>query len=220
MRNHNFNFLFWSLIFMVLFIPSSKPQSNSDTEKKIKNAGLLELPRFLNNIPAGLEKQFGFENRAQFNKITAGRPLRHYALSDESSGNNKEISIVPGNEWFLPLMVNNKYVALLTVSGEGDKFSAVDFGAGDLAAELNFYKTEIENQNNNPGNLRVYKIQGDILMIATKEKPDKVNLVYPLKSSQAAFNLDSVRGKHITFPELQTLIREKLDQITDQNSKQ
>ncbi len=195
MSNHNFNCLFLSLIFIILFIPSSKPQSNSDTEKKIKNTGLLELSRFLNNIPVGLEKQFGFETRAQFNRITAGRPLRLYVLSEESSGNNKEISIVPGNEWFLPLMVNNKFIALLTVSGEGDKFSAVDFGAGDLAAELNFHKSEIENQNNNPGILRVYKMQGDILIITSKEKPDKVNLVYPLKSAQASFNSDSVRGQ-------------------------
>lgn len=207
-----------SVLACLLTIPINS-QDNRETDKRIKNAGMQDLATFLNKIPIGHERDYGFDNRDQFNQITPGNPIRLYCLPDESGDiNNTDNAISPRNEWFLPLIVNNKYVALLTVSREGNNFTAVDFGAKDLATELNTHKFQIENLNDGTGLLRVYNIQSDFLMVTVKGKPDKINSIYPLMSARTALKLDLSRNYKMTVKETKSLISEKLSRVNNHKS--
>ena len=145
-----------------------------------------ELKSYLQKIPYGQEHFFGFENRNEFSQSKIGVPVEVLTLSenffdDEKILKDKNYFISTGN-WRVPVIVNNKYKALLTVSTENNKWRIVKIGAKGLATELDRFK------QNHPSNtdikiLRVFQLKGDFILTSN-------NSIYPLTSASKGLLVD------------------------------
>lgn len=98
----------------------------------VKEAALANASAFLQLIPEGQEKEYGFENRSDFSKVKVEVPFETYYMQYKEN----KLGFVSGNEWRVPLSVDGKYVALLTVVFNQGKAEVVDFGASVLAQKL------------------------------------------------------------------------------------
>lgn len=98
----------------------------------VKEAARENASTFLQLIPQGQEKEYGFDNRNDFSRIRIEEPFQLYYMSY----NENKLGFVPANEWRVPVSVDGKYVALLTVAFYEGKAELVDFGANVLAQKL------------------------------------------------------------------------------------
>ena len=146
-----------------------------------------ELHSYLQKIPLGQEHLFGFNNREEFSQSKTGLPYEVFTLSanffeNEKIEESKNYIISTGN-WRVPIIVNNKYKALLTVSKENNKWRIVKIGAKGLATELDKFK------QNHPSItdvkiLRIFQLKGDFILSSQ-------NLIYPLSSGSKALLIDA-----------------------------
>jgi hypothetical protein len=207
--------LFWLVIFSMILINSFSflfAQSSGITEKEIKDIARVESVNFLNDIPAGQEVLYGFDNRGQFKYVTIGRPVQIVSLSAESfpvGANNVDLKIVPTEEWFVPLIVGKTIKAIITVAKHQGKYQAVDFGAKDLAQELNSFPDITDESNNVISILRVYRLQSDFLITSQNNKPEQ-KVIIPLKSAQTALLNDVSCKSRLTEKETLYLLKDKL----------
>jgi hypothetical protein len=204
--------------FVILFISLINPlsflfaQNSGITEKGIKDIAKVESANFLNDIPVGQEVLYGFDNRGQFKSVTIGRPIQIVSLSAESfsdSANNIDLKIVPTEEWFVPLIVGKTIKAIITVAKHQGKYQAVDFGAKDLAQELNSFSDITGGSNNVISILRVYRLQSDFLTISPNNKPEQ-KVIIPLMSAQTALSNDVSCKSRLTEKETLYLLKNKL----------
>ena len=121
----------WKLILIIFFF-GFKLNSFSQNET-IKTTLIKKLPVFLNNIPNGNEKEFGFKDRTQFDLISIGDPIQ---LATLKSNLSKDSFINYTNQWRVPIIVNNQYVLLATVSNKNELYELEDIGGSLLALEI------------------------------------------------------------------------------------
>ena len=138
-----------------------------------------ELYNYLNKIPLGQEKMFGFNDRGEFSKAEIGVPYEVYTLNpdffnDDTISINKSY-VVTTNNWRVPVVVDNQNRALLTISKYNNNWAVVKFGATGLANELEIFEV------NHPSTselkiLRVFQITSDFILTSH-------NKLYPLSSA-------------------------------------
>jgi len=101
---------------------------------KIMNYVRDNYAEILEQIPEGKENMFGFENREAFKNCEIGIPINVLRIVNE-------VEVEKTNSWRIPLVINGKYIILLTVSAVNQNYEIVDVG-GRLLAE------RIDNYNN------------------------------------------------------------------------
>ena len=160
-----------------------------------------QLMDYLIKIPFGQEKMFGFNNREEFFQAKIGNPYEVFTLSkeffDDTNIKRDKSYIVSTGNWRVPIIVDNEYNALLTVSKENNKWSVVKIGAKGLANELEGF--EQNHLSINIRNiLRVFQIKGDFILTSN-------NKLYPLTSASNALLID--RNTSYSTYEILTLIK-------------
>lgn len=105
----------------------------------VTSAAQRDYKTFLHRIPEGDEAAYGFENRAEFEHVQVGTPLRVHTIDVDRSGPSPTVSeaIRPLNEWRVPLIVDEEQRALLTIVKGEAGYTTTDFGASGLASALN-----------------------------------------------------------------------------------
>lgn len=105
---------------------------------QIKAKAKLEVENYLQLIPEGQESEYGFTTRAEFGSVQIGEPYLMTMLyrSDEN------LMVLETNEYRVPLMVDNHFVALLTIKSTVEGLEVLDFGAARLARELQKFESE------------------------------------------------------------------------------
>lgn len=131
--------LYLSLFFGMSLSVQGQDRSTEMSADLVKEAAIENASSFLQLIPPGQEKDYGFESRTDFSKIKIEEPFQTYYMSYKQD----QLSFVEGNEWRVPLSVNGHYVALLTVAFNEGRAEVVDFGANRLAQKLQ----ELERQS-------------------------------------------------------------------------
>jgi hypothetical protein len=123
------NFLYFLLLLTTRLFPQ-----DSTLISKIKEEANLKSSYFLNLIPDGKEKDYGISARSDFSRVKTEEPYQTFYLSCKG----QSCSLVPGNEWRVPLSVDGNYVALLTIQMDAKSGhpEAVDFGANLLAQKF------------------------------------------------------------------------------------
>ncbi len=113
---------------------SAQPQNRvpEQSASLVKEAAIENASAFLQLIPEGQEKDYGFDNRNDFSKIKIEEPFQMYYMGYKEN----KLGFVKANEWRVPISVDGKYVALLTVAFYEGKAALVDFGANVLAQKL------------------------------------------------------------------------------------
>jgi len=210
------------IIFSIFFIYQSSflyAQNTGITEKEIRDIAREESMIFLNDIPVGQEVLYGFENRDQFKLVTIGKPLQIVSLSAESfpdDYNSADLKLIPKEEWFVPLIVQNTIKAIITVTKHQGRYQAVDFGAKDFAHELNSFPDVKGETNNIISILRVYRLQSDFLIISSEIKPNQ-NVIIPMVSAQIALLNDVSCKSRLTETETLYLLKDKLELLSNED---
>lgn len=128
-------------LLLLLFCSAKLFAKSEDLNYKIKAEALAKVSSFVNLIPQGRENEYGFSTRTEFSSIKVEEPYQAYYVSKEAN----ELALVPTN-WQVPLSVNGKYVALLTVELRSGKPEVVDFGGSVLAKKIQEF--EVLHPNN------------------------------------------------------------------------
>ena len=115
-----------------------------------------QIHLLIDNIPEANLSDYGFNNKAEFEKITFAPPIKIYTL--------KDTKIIFTTTWRVPVIIDNEYRSLLTIIKEDGVYKAVDYGACVLAKDFLAKKT-----NQTIGLLRVYELKSDFLMEANTQ---------------------------------------------------
>jgi ABC-type Na+ efflux pump permease subunit len=107
----------------------------SERNQKIYEVVERDLSSFLENIPAGFEKQHGFNSRAEFAQAKAGSIYRIYGVD----ANGK---VFTTDNYNLTVVVDNEYRAVLNISFADGKYQIQSVGGAQLAIELQAIEKE------------------------------------------------------------------------------
>ena len=130
--------------FLCLGLLTTAQNTKNNIKAELKATASQDLQYYLNLIPQGQEKEYGFNSRADFQKVSIGEPYQIFFVQRA----NDVLSFQDVKEWRVPLTVNGKYVALLTIVEKNGKTKVVDFGASKLAEKLQAFERLHKNENN------------------------------------------------------------------------
>ncbi len=203
--------IFILILFIHLFNNNLTGQNNAEAE--IRGIAIQSINQYLNKIPAGKEANYGFNNREEFSLAKAGKIYQVYTLNTAfflDSVLTGQNYLTSTGEWRLSITVNNEARALLSFVFRDKQWQAVDFGAAELAKDINNKESIalIKKYNNNL--LRVYQLNCDFLIngdITTKK-----NLkLYFLKSAETIINLKKSSNDYYDLDHILKTIKEKLN---------
>ncbi len=105
-------------------------QVNSIMDREtLKSQALIETLKYLNLIPIGQEREYGFHSREEFKQVSYGEPYQVYFVVRE----NGKVFFKATSDWRVPVKVADRSVALITVRVKNHTAEIIDFGATRLA---------------------------------------------------------------------------------------
>jgi len=201
-----------SLLLLLIFLMlQGYPQEN--TIQNLPAAVSGSLTEWLEKIPAGREAQYGFRNRSDFSRASLGVPVQVFTLDDAfftQPGTSPTLKST--GEWRIPVIVDGKNCALVTVVKINGDWKIVDLGAHVLAQELAAMQERFTPAQFSVIKLfRVYPLQSDFLFYADPmAAPGQVTLL-PLHS--ATLNIERLNESPVktrNLDEVAGMIRETL----------
>ncbi|MEI7983572.1 MAG: hypothetical protein WCI71_18130 [Bacteroidota bacterium] len=207
-----------SLIFL-LFLMVSAVYTQNKRNQEISRAVLPSLPKWLSVIPAGDETNYGFQNREEFSRADLGTPIEVFTLGDDfytQTGQTTRLSSL--GQWRIPVIVDQKNRAMVTVIKENSEWKIVDFGAAGLASELNDFENQLTaEQFQRLKMVRVYQPLSDFLFYNDPESnPDQIVLLPLLSASKYLENQGLQTKKTWTLEEVAKVLHRS---ISIQNQK-
>lgn len=133
---------------------------------------------FLEQIPAGEEKEYGFDDRNQINYAQLGEIFQTKTIRNDS--------IITVNEYRIMVYADHIAKGLLTVKKDKNGYSIVGFGANGIAADIQNQLKSQKILNPELVFIRIYSKQSDFLALKTKDIADRDATFYPLTSAQLA----------------------------------
>ncbi|MGB4850308.1 MAG: hypothetical protein WBP41_20450 [Saprospiraceae bacterium] len=174
------------VIFILLSILITGVNAQGETDK-IMAAAKEGLIPYLQQIPAGSEEKFGFNDRQQFSQTTLGMPYQVYLLNasfyDATIIEPYQEYIIPANEYRIPVEINGEYRCLLTVAKMNEQWQAVSIGASDLARNLD-HVDRIFSGEKHKILLRLLQLEAEVALV----HPDHMK-AFLLPSAFMAFQL-------------------------------
>lgn len=194
---------FSSLFLLPALLIASSPLVTAAENESIAVVAQRELPGFLAKIPAGMEANYGFTDRAEFARAKVGRPMPVYTVppvADEGAGGSDTSAEhpIPAGTWRVPVMVGPDVRALLTVEAQDGKMRVVDLGASSLAKEVDAF--DKAHPGKHRGLLRLEKFRCDYMMLGDSGAALENGEYHPLRSARMVFSDDS--SSHRTRKEL------------------
>ncbi len=171
------------------------------------------LKTYLAKIPAGSEKNYGFNSVDEFALAKVGAPIHLFTLAP--SFFSAETIVADRNyinsidQWLVPVMVNGECRAIVTVSKQDEGWKAVAFGSSFFATELN--KVLAENSGltgQSYALLRIYQLNCDFI-IQPNEGETSTWKVTPFTSAKKAFKLKDTNNAGYLLPEVYDMVKHK-----------
>lgn len=158
----SFSFTIFMFLFYITGFCQNKPLSLITNSQKdsILLAAKTKIHSFIDPIPEANINDYGFNSKSEFDKISFDNPIDIYILQDSL--------LVFTSTWRVPVVIDGKYAALLTIIKEKGVYQAVDFGAKVLANEIFVNKTP-----QTVGILRIYELQSDFLIENNTQNQNK-----------------------------------------------
>ena len=191
------------LLLTLLCLPIIVFGQQANQTKIVKNTANIQLDDYLNKIPVGKEKLFGFNDRDEFMEAEIGNAYEVFTVNTKFfEAENLAIEdsyITTTNNWRVVILVNNEYRALLTVSKENNEWQVVKLGAKGLANELNDFSQE-HPQLINSKILRVFQLKADFIVTSQ-------NIIYPLTSGKKGLLIDNPKDSNYSIHDILLLIK-------------
>lgn len=173
------------------------------------------LAGYLEQIPVGQESQYGFENRREFLRADLGSPLAVYGIRASVSDSLPAIDSLWNQPmelhmWRVPVTVDGKPRAFVTVESKDSVLSAGDFGASSLAQEIG--ALEDIGPTRRRAILRLEGLRCDVLVVGRIGKGLGEADYHPLRSARAVFGADtaSFRSRKNLFQSIHRMMRRNL----------
>ncbi|MEO6903617.1 MAG: hypothetical protein ABI315_10770 [Bacteroidia bacterium] len=159
------------------------PKNISNRNEKIYEVTSRELSSFLEIIPVGAEKQHGFDNREEFKRAVAGSIYTVVGIDADWNTFSTDI-------YNIPVIVDNQYKAVISVSYKDGVYNLETVGAAELASELE--KTEpVMASDHDYIMLNVYsRASSFVAYPAINTSPETANFI-PLASAKTGLNIAS-----------------------------
>lgn len=151
------------------------------TSSQVIESANSGVQSFLAMIPQGHEQEYGFANRSIFSKVEIGEPYQTYFVVKE----NEAVFFKETQLWRVPLVVDNQFLALLTVIVKDGVATVVDLGAARLAKELQYFETTHKGEKNERILVRNTYISKDFIA------PNFSQISSPSNNELRALNLQS-----------------------------
>lgn len=172
----------------LLMMSSSNAESAPDEVVSVARDG---LHKFLNAIPEGELRHFGFTSKEELDQTTIGAPYRIYTIRPSeifSYGGEADISplLSATEHWLFPVICSGKARVLLTVALMHGQWRAVDLGGASVAVEIErVARTWPASQGYEMKFIRVYQASSRFILL-TK---DGVSNLVPLKGASIVLGL-------------------------------
>jgi hypothetical protein len=221
--------VFWGTVVTIIFFAVNgfiNPViAQTSIEENLRELAVMKLPAFLEKIPAGNERAYGFISRKEFSKIIIGAPYQVYTIQPDSIKDKilqTKQYLTPLDEWRIPITIDGKFRALATAAKVNGEWQLVDIGATSLAKELGEFESLSTSKKTSKRKsiLRLYQLQCDFLLISDKTASIEMSDIHPMRSSKPILQsyAKPIKG-YFTISELLPLIKEQLDQHTPQHEQ-
>ncbi len=172
---------------------NEKQQTFVQINQNINQSVKAELNSFLEIIPQGMEKQHGFNDRAEFAKAVPASIYRIVGIS--ADGNTFQT-----NSYNVVVSVNSQYRAVLTVSLVDGKYEIETVGGAPLAEELQAYeKQNVLAENEEHIMLNVYSKASSFVANSNVNTGIENAAFFPLESAQVALQNEAGRARQISY---------------------
>ncbi|MCP4131070.1 MAG: hypothetical protein GY754_08830 [bacterium] len=146
-------------LLVMVFVSMLTAVVYADNMESVSSAANAQFRDYLHLIPEGMEKDFGFLDREEFDEAALGKPHEVFMINEEGK-------VVPFNVWRVPIIIDGKYRSLLSVKEVDGEFKIVAVGASRLAREL----CELESEHY--GEDRFLEIENCSLLRSFTKKAD------------------------------------------------
>jgi hypothetical protein len=193
---------------------SAGPDAASIDKEEILRMVKKQLPSWLGKIPSGSEKNYGFQNREEFEKAIPGDLFPVYTFTKRFF----DINISADSNYLkftgqirIPLIVDNEYRALITVSGKAGNWNIRDFGSVGLAGELQHNLSLANGNESSIKILRIYQLNSDFLFLTDPASPSASIALFPLHSANINMpELSTYSTGALKLSELQVIVKSKI----------
>jgi hypothetical protein len=194
-----------TLLFLFTAVPAQATQNSAEIIQQVADTARLGLAAYLQKIPSGLEKNYGFESRSEFGRATLGRPY-HQVGMDAADGSIEVIGT-----WRVPILVNGKSRAMLTVARLKGVWKVVEIGAAKMATDLGRLERDVirGRPNLQVAIIRVFKLKSDFLAVAPAAAQIESGNFHPMLSAETLLKLE--RTASYSSQQLKTLLFQKLN---------
>jgi len=214
-------------LFLCLFLVASFPVF-AETIDEAKLAAQEGLNFFLESIPVGFEKYYGFENREEFSWAILGEPYQMYTIHPDNLIYERPAYtnfIIPLEEWRFPVIYQGCMRTLLTVAKMNGEWKAVAIGGSGIASELDRLEKiySFGGYRTKRALLRLYQIKADFIAICDDSQKLEDGMFFPLQSARMAIGANIDELIIFSLPELLLLLKQKyrfviLNLKTDEDS--
>ncbi len=162
---------------------------SASSRQSVAQAADQALAEWLAKIPNGQEAGYGFSGRAVFKRAAAGAPIRMATISPGSVAADSGPDSAPLellDVWRVPVLIDGRYVALLTVDCAGGSCKVVEIGAARLARELDDFMRQgiVTGPGEQAFLLRILQLHSDLLLVSANPGKPGAGRIYPLQSAR------------------------------------
>ena len=185
---------------------------------KVQQAAQEGLIHFLGKIPVGLEENYGFNSRQEFDWAFLGEPYEMYTIHPDFLINERPIGsgfITPLEIWRFPVLSHDSMRTLLTVAKVEGEWKAVAIGGAGIAFELDQLEKIYSFDRNNTKRvlLRLYQIKSDFVSIGDLTQRIEEAMFAPLQSARMQMRLGKDERIIYSLPELVPILQKKYKSV-------
>jgi hypothetical protein len=212
---------FLSLVTIMLAVSglaSNGPGDIVSSRQQVAKAAGQALSEWLAKIPMGQEAGYGFSGRADFERASAGVPVRMATVSPKSftaDAGRDSAKIELLDVYRVPVLVDGRYRALLTVDCAGGHCEVVEIGAARLARELEDFMRQgiAEDSGQQVFLLRLFQLHSDLLLVSANTAKPEAGRIYPLQSARMFLKLGTMAT--IDWSRLVEIIERRFRAVSD-----
>lgn len=164
------------------------------------------LENYLNKIPVGKEKDFGFYSREEFNKIVTGNPMQIYCASENL---DSAIHFLTTQTWKIPLIIDGSYRCFADISISNGEYKIVGIGLKELATDLDNYE-KIKNLKETKNKALFIDYYLNTYFLVTKDETNNLEF-FPFRTLPICnLNTFNIKDKYSSEEIFQYLINSTL----------
>ncbi|MCJ7579200.1 MAG: hypothetical protein MUP98_01540 [Candidatus Aminicenantes bacterium] len=206
------------VFFSFILLISSSLTVYAAANEKVQQAAQEGLVYFLEKIPVGMEKNYGFNNRQEFDWAFLGEPYELYTIPPDSLINEQPIGagfLTPLEIWRFPVISQDSMRTLLTVAKMWGEWKAVSIGGTGIALELDQLEKMYSFDRNNTKRVmvRLFQIKSDFITICNLTQEIEDAMFVPLQSARMQMRLGEAERLLYSLPELVPILQKKIKSV-------